>query len=80
MFAVNIKKINRQAWLKKSFVPLPNGNKRALLKQEIIRLGDLDYQRGNYIGSPSYALLGLIYFKLCSNKAEETAHQLAGIL
>lgn len=45
----------------------------ALLRQEITRLGALERQRGNWAWpfAYAYALLGLAYFKLRSNKRAE---------
>ncbi len=50
-----------------------NGYWYALLLQEITRLGGLERQRGNWAWpfAYAYALLGLAYFKLRSNKREE---------
>lgn len=50
-----------------------NGDWYALLKQEISRLGGLERQQGNWTWplAYAYALLGLIYFKLRSNKRAE---------
>lgn len=49
---------------------IPNGDWYALLLQEITRLGGLERQHGkwNWPFAYAYALLGLIYFKLRSNK------------
>ena len=50
-----------------------NGDWYAMLRQEITRLGGMERQRGNW-GWPfayAYALLGLLYFKLRSNKRAE---------
>jgi SAM-dependent methyltransferase len=48
----------------------PNGDWYALLLQEITRLGGLERQRSNWAWpfAYAYALLGLLYFKLRSNK------------
>ena len=50
-----------------------NGDWYALLRQEITRLGGLERQRGNWSWplAYAYALLGLLYFKLRSNKRAE---------
>ena len=52
---------------------IPNGDWHALLKQEITRIGGLEHQRGNWSWpfAHSYALLGLAYSKLRSNKRTE---------
>ena len=51
----------------------PNGDWYALLRQEITRLGGLERQRGNWAWPFAYAfaLLGLVYFKLRSDKRAE---------
>ena len=51
----------------------PNGDWYALLRQEITRLGGLERQRGNWAWPFAYAfaLLGLVYFKLRSDKKAE---------
>lgn len=51
----------------------PNGDWYALLRQEITRLGGLERQRGNWAWpfAYAYALLGLAYLKLRSNKHAE---------
>lgn len=51
----------------------PNGDWYALLRQEVSRLGGLERQRGNWIWplAYAYALLGLVYFRLRSNKQAE---------
>ena len=48
----------------------PNGDWFAYLKQEIVRLGGMERQRGNWCWplAYGYALLGLLYFKLRSDK------------
>lgn len=48
----------------------PNGDWYALLRQEITRLGGLERERGNWIWplAYAYALLGLVFFRLRSNK------------
>jgi ubiquinone/menaquinone biosynthesis C-methylase UbiE len=50
-----------------------NGDWYSLLRQEITRLGGLERQRGNWAWpfAYAYALLGLAYFKLRSNKRAE---------
>lgn len=49
---------------------IANGDWYALLLQEITRLGSMERQRGNWAWpfAYAYALLGLAYFKLRSNK------------
>ncbi len=50
-----------------------NGDWYALLRQEITRLGGLERERANWAWPVAYAysLLGLLYFKLRSNKRAE---------
>ena len=50
-----------------------NGDWYALLRQEITRLGGQERQRSNWAWpvAYAYALLGLAYFKLRSNKRAE---------
>lgn len=50
-----------------------NGDWYALLKQEIIRLGGLERQRGNWAWplAYAYAALGILYFRFRSDKKAE---------
>ncbi len=52
---------------------IANGDWYAMLRQVIIRLGGLERQRGNWSWPIAYAygLLGLLYYKLRSNKRAE---------
>ncbi len=52
---------------------ISNGDWYSLLRQEITRLGSMERQRGNWTWPLAYAysLLGLLYFKLRSNKHAE---------
>jgi ubiquinone/menaquinone biosynthesis C-methylase UbiE len=52
---------------------IPNGDWYDLLRQEIIRLGGLERRRGNWAWplAYAYALLGLVYFKIRSDKRAE---------
>ncbi len=52
---------------------VPNGDWYDLLRQEIIRLGGLERRRGNWAWplAYAYALLGLGYFKIRSDKRAE---------
>ena len=51
----------------------PNGDWYTYLEQEITRLGGIERQRGNWTWPIAYAysLLGVLYFKLRSNKRAE---------
>jgi hypothetical protein len=52
----------------------PHGDWYALLRQEITRLGGQERLKGNWSWplAYAYAVLGLIYFKIRSNKPNDT--------